>query len=53
MKFHTNFWFFKDKKVIQPGKNLIFEETPEISLKVGFLELAKNLFHWCAIFWFT
>ena len=45
MKFHTNFWFFKDKKVIQPGKNLIFEEKPEISLKVGFLELAKNLFH--------
>ena len=24
MKFHTNFWFLKDKKVIQPGKILIF-----------------------------
>ena len=24
MKFHTNFWFVKDKKVIQPRKNFIF-----------------------------
>ena len=53
MKFHTHFWFLKDKKVIQPGKNLIFEKKPEISLKVGLLELAKGLFHWCAIFSFT
>ena len=31
MKFHINFWFLKDKKVIQPGKNLIFGKKPEIS----------------------
>ena len=45
MKFHTNFWFLKSKKLIQPVKNLIFGKKPEISLKVGLLELAKNLFH--------
>ena len=42
MKFHTNFWFLKDKKVIQPGKNLIFGKKPEISLKGRLLELAKK-----------
>ena len=34
MKCHTNFWLFKDKKVIQPGKVLIFGKRPEISLRV-------------------
>ena len=53
MEFHTTFWFLKDKKVIDPGKNLIFGKKPEISLKVRLLELAKDLFHCCAIFWFT
>ena len=32
MKFHTNFWFLKDKEVIQPGKILIFGKKPEIFL---------------------
>ena len=32
--------------MIQPEKNLILEKKPEISLKVGFSELAKNLFYW-------
>ena len=41
MKFYTNVWFLKDKKLIQPGKNLIFRKRPEIFLKVGLLELAK------------
>ena len=45
MKFHTIFWFLKDKKVIQPEKSCIFGKKPEISLKVGLLELAENLFH--------
>ena len=34
MKFHTKFWFLKDKKVIHPGKILILGEKPEISFKV-------------------
>ena len=45
MKFYTNVWILKDKKLILPGKSLIFRKRPEISLKVGLLELAKNLFH--------
>ena len=45
MKFHTNFWFLKGKKMIQPVKNLIFGKKPEISIKVVLLELAKDLFH--------
>ena len=42
MKFHTNFWFLKDKKVIQPGKILIFGKKPEISLKVRFFGVGKK-----------
>ena len=34
MKFRTNFWFLKDKEVIQPGKVLIFGKKPEIFLIV-------------------
>ena len=30
IKFYTNAWFLKDKKLIQPGKNLIFRKRPEI-----------------------
>ena len=41
IKFHANFWFLKDIKVIQPRKNIIFGKKPEISLKVGLLGLAK------------
>ena len=40
MKFHTNFWFLKDKKVMQPGKILIFWKKPE---KYGFLDVAKKI----------
>ena len=53
MKFHTHFRFHKDKKVIPPGKSLIFQKKLEIFLKIRFLELAKNFFHWCTIFGFT
>ena len=35
MKFQRSFWFLKNKKVIQPGKNLIFGKKLDISLKVG------------------
>ena len=42
MKFHTNFWFLKDKKVMQPGKILIFEKKPEISLRVWLFEVGKK-----------
>ena len=41
MKFHTKIKFLKDKKLIKPGKHLIFGEKPKISLKVGLLEFAK------------
>ena len=40
MKFHTNFWFLNDKKLIQPGKSY-FEENTEISLKVGLFGVPK------------
>ena len=33
MKLHTNFWFLKDEKVIQPGKILILGKKPETSLR--------------------
>ena len=42
MKFHTNFWFLKDKKVIQAGKNLFWGKKPQISLKVGLLGVGKK-----------
>ena len=42
MKFHTNFWFLKDKKVIQPGKTLILGKKPEISLKVQLFGFGKK-----------
>ena len=44
MKFHKNFWFLKNKKVIQPGKNLMFEKKPEISLKVGLFGVGIKFF---------
>ena len=44
MKFYTNFWFLKDKKVMQPGKILIFGKNPEISLKVRLFGVAKKIF---------
>ena len=53
MKFHTHFRFHKDKKVIPPGKNLIFQKKLEIFSKIRFLELAKSFFHWCTNFGFT
>ena len=40
-KFHTNFWFLKDKKVIPPRKNH-FGKKSEISLKVGLFEAGKK-----------
>ena len=42
MKFHTNFWFLKDKKLIQPEKIIIFEKKPEISLKVRLFGVGKK-----------
>ena len=44
MKFHTNFSFLKDKKVMQPGKNLIFGKKAETSLKVRFFGVGKKIF---------
>ena len=40
-KFHTNFWFLKDKKVIPPRKNH-FGKKSEISLKVGLFGVGKK-----------
>ena len=34
-------------------KILFLAKKPEISLKAGFLDSAKKLFHWCAIFGFA
>ena len=42
MKFHTNFWFLKDKKVIQARKNIFGGKKPQISLKVGLLGVGKK-----------
>ena len=42
MKFHTNVWFLKDKKVIPLSKNLIFEKKSVISLKVGLTGVNKK-----------
>ena len=42
MKFRTNFWFLKDKKVIQPGKIIILGEKPEISLRVWLFGVGKK-----------
>ena len=30
MKIYANFWFLEDKKVIQPGKNIILGKKPDI-----------------------
>ena len=43
MKFHTNFWFLKDKKVIQPGKIFTFGKKPEISLRVWLFGVGKKM----------
>ena len=43
MKFHTNFWFPKDEKVIQPGKILILRKKFEIFLTVRPFGLGKKL----------
>ena len=51
MKFHTNFCFVKDKKVIQPGKYLIFGKKPEISLKVGLFGVGKKFVSLMCYFW--
>ena len=51
MKIHTNFWFLKDKKVIQPGKNIILGKKPKISLKVGLFGVGKKCFRLMCYFW--
>ena len=54
MKFRANFWFLNDRKVMQPGKNLIFGKKPETSLKVGLFRVGKKKFHFFhSIFRFT
>ena len=45
--------FHKNKKVAQPGENLVLGKKPEKSLNVGFFGVGKNLFHWCTTFEFT
>ena len=42
MKCHTNFSFLKAKKVIKPGKLVILEGKPEISLKVQLFGVGKK-----------
>ena len=42
MKFDTNLWFFKYKKVMQSGKIPIFGKKPEISLRVRLFGAAKK-----------
>ena len=44
MKFHIKFWFLQDKKVIQPGKNLILGKKPEISLKAGLFWSCQKIY---------
>ena len=51
IKFHTNFWDVKYKKVIQPGKNLTFGKKAEISLKVGFFGVGKKFVPLMCYFW--
>ena len=51
MKFHINFWFLKDKKVIQPGKYLIFGKKFKISLKVGLFRVGKKIVPFMFYFW--
>ena len=51
MKLHIDFWFLKDKKVIHPGKNLILEKKPVISLKVGLLGVGKKFVPLMCYFW--
>ena len=43
MKCHTNFWFLRDKKVMQPGINLILRKKSEISLKVEIFGVGKKI----------
>ena len=43
VKFRTNFWFLKDKKVIKPGKTLIFRKKSEIFLKAGLFGIDKKM----------
>ena len=45
MKFHTHFRFHKDKKVIPPGKSLIFQKKLEIFLKIRFLEFFPLVYY--------
>ena len=51
MKFHIKFWFLNNKKVIQPGKNLILGKKPETSLKVGFSGVGKKFIPMMCYFW--
>ena len=50
IKFHTNFWFRKDKKVTPPRKNH-FGKKYEISLKVGLFGVCKNFIPSMCQFW--
>ena len=51
IKFHTNFWILKDKKVMQPGKSLIFGKKPETSLEVGLFGVGKKFVLLMSYFW--
>ena len=43
MKFHINFWFLKDKKVIQLEKIIIFGKKPEIFWRVRLCGVSKKV----------
>ena len=51
MKINFKFWFLKDKKVTQPGKNLILAKKSKISLKVGCFEVSQKLIRLMCYFW--
>ena len=42
IKLPLKFWCVKDKKVLQPRKNIIFGKDPEISSKVVFFRVGKK-----------
>ena len=51
MKFHANVLFLKDKKVIQPVKNLFRGKKAEIFLKVRLFGVGKKFVQSMCYFW--
>ena len=51
VKLYIKFWFLKDKKVTQPGKNLVLGKKPEISIKLGFFGFGYMFIPLIGYFW--